>query len=109
AVVTATTPVTAMLDALTTGLRPLSRVGIHPGRVALAFALTLRTIPYAIELAAETRDAARARGLERHPRARLIPLVLRMVAHARTTGDALWARDVAELEHSDRPGDRAGR
>lgn len=108
-VVTATTAVTAMLDALTAALRPLRRTGVHPGRVALAFALTLRTIPYAIELATETRDAARARGLERDPRARVIPLVLRMVAHARTTGEALWARDVAELEASGDPGDRVGR
>lgn len=102
-VVTTTTPVTAMLDALTTALRPLRRLGAHPGRVALAFALTLRTIPYAVALADETRDAARARGLERDPRARLVPLVLRMVAHARTTGDALWARDVEDLD------DRVGR
>ena len=40
----------------------------------------------------ETRDAARARGLERNPRAVLIPAAVRMVAHARATGDALAAR-----------------
>lgn len=114
-VVTATTPVTGMLDAVTAGLRPLRRIGVQPGRVALAFALTLRTIPYALHLAAESRNAARARGLERDPRARLVPVVLRMVAHARATGDALWARDVAELEPSDEAddqcdrGDRVGR
>lgn len=105
-VVTATTPVTAMLDTIARALRPLRRVGVHPGRVALAFALTLRTIPYAVTLAGETRDAARARGLERNLRARLVPVVLRMVAHARTTGDALWARDVAELEPAGRGDDR---
>ena len=43
-----------------------------------------------------TRDAARARGLERNPRAYLTPLVIRVVAHARATGDALHARGIGD-------------
>ncbi len=95
-VVTATTPVDAMLDAVTRALRPLRRVGVDPERVALAFSLMVRAVPVTLDLAAETRDAARARGLERDPRARLVPLVVRSVAHARATGEALDARGLGD-------------
>lgn len=95
-VVTTTTPVTGILDTVTAALGPFRRVGVHPERVALAFSLVLRMVPTAIDIAAQTRDAARARGLERDPRARVAPTVVRMVAHARTTGDALWARGLTE-------------
>ena len=44
----------------------------------------------------QTGDAARARGLERDPRARLVPLVVRSVAHARATGEALDARGIGD-------------
>ena len=95
-VVTLTTPLDVLLDAVTRGLRPLRRVGIDPDRVGLAIALMLRAVPTTIDLAIETRDAARARGLERDPRARLTPLVIRTVAHARATGEALHARGVGD-------------
>lgn len=95
-VMTTTTPVDQVLDAITRALRPFRRVGVNPERVALAFSLTLRTIPAAVEIAGETRDAARARGLDRSPRARLTPTVIRMVAHARATGDALHARGLGD-------------
>ena len=64
--------------------------------VALAFSLMIRAIPTTIAIADETRDAAVARGLERSPRARLTPLVIRVVAHARATGDALQARGIGD-------------
>lgn len=95
-VVTLTTPLDVLLDAVTRGLGPLRRVGLDPDRVGLAVALMLRAVPTTIDLAHETRDAARARGLERDPRARLTPLVIRTVAHARATGEALHARGVGD-------------
>ena len=95
-VLTATTPVDEILDALTRALRPFRRLGVDPEQVALAFSLTIRAIPTTIEIADETRDAALARGLERDPRARLTPLVIRVVAHARATGDALHARGIGD-------------
>ncbi|WP_104107192.1 energy-coupling factor transporter transmembrane protein EcfT [Nocardioides sp. 616] len=95
-VLTATTAVDAILDAITRGLRPLSRVGVNPERVALAFSLVLRAIPTTMEIAQETRAAARARGLERDPRALLTPMVIRSVAHARHTGEALHARGIGD-------------
>lgn len=88
----ATTPVNAMLDAVVRWLGPLRRCGVDPDRVALAFALAIGALPGTIAVAVETRDAARARGLERHPRALLTPFVVRTVARALETGDALHAR-----------------
>ncbi|CAM3768530.1 CbiQ family ECF transporter T component [Nocardioides zeicaulis] len=93
---TVTTPVDAVMDALARGLRPLRRLGVDPDAVALAFSLMLRAIPSTILLAEEARDAAVARGLERSPRARLIPFVVRVVARARDTGDALHARGIGD-------------
>lgn len=95
-VLTTTTPVDEVLDAVVRGLRPFRRLGVDPEKVALAFSLVLRALPTTLDLAAESRDAARARGLERDPRARLTPVVLRAVAHARATGDALHARGVGD-------------
>ncbi len=95
-VVTTTTPVDAMVDTLTRALRPFRRLGVNPEAVALAFSLMLRAIPATVEIATETRQAALARGLERSPRARLTPLVIRVVARARLTGEALHARGVLD-------------
>jgi biotin transport system permease protein len=93
---TATTPTDRLLDAITRGLGPFRRVGVRPEAVALAFSLMIAAIPRIADIAAETRDAARARGLERSPRAYLTPLVIRTVAHAHATGDALHARGLAD-------------
>jgi biotin transport system permease protein len=95
-VLTVTTRVEDLLDAITAGVRPLRRVGLDADRVALAFALTIRAIPATLELAEETRQAARARGLERDPRARLTPFVIRVVARAHETGAALQARGLGD-------------
>lgn len=104
-VVTATTPADVLLDAAVRALTPLRRLGVDPDAVALAISLMLRTIPALGELAAETRDAARARGVERSPRALLVPLAIRSVGRARAVGDALAARGIGDPEVSpDGPG-----
>jgi biotin transport system permease protein len=94
--VTASTAVEDTLDTITWALGPLRRLGAKPERVALAFSLVIRAIPTILGVARETQSAARARGLERDPRARLMPLVLRTVAHAQLTGEALSARGAGE-------------
>ncbi len=93
---TATTEVNEMVDALSRWARPLGFVGIDPDRVALTVALTIGALPGTIAIARETRDAARARGLERSPRAYLSPLVIRVVARAHESGDALHARGIGD-------------
>lgn len=95
-VVTGTTPVNDMLDAIVRWITPLRRVGVSPERVALTFALAIQALPGTVVLALETRDAARARGLGRHPRAYLTPFVIRVVARAHETGDALHARGIGD-------------
>lgn len=92
-VLTSTTSVNAMLDALIRWLRPVP--GIDAERVALTFGLAIQAIPGTVAVALETRAAARARGL-RHPRAYLTPFVIRVVARAHETGDALHARGLGD-------------
>lgn len=93
---TASTAVDDMLDTISWALRPLRPLGVDPDRVALAFSLVIRAIPSIIGVARETGDAARARGLERSPRARLVPMVVRTVGHAQATGQALAARGIGD-------------
>lgn len=95
-VLTTTTPVDEILDTIVRALGPLRRLGVRPERVALAFSLVLRSIPTTLQTARQTRHAAKARGLERDPRALLTPMVIRSVAHARATGEALHARGLGD-------------
>ena len=95
-VLTVTTSVDELLDTLTRALGPFRRFGVDPALVALAFSLMIRAIPTTLEIGRETRQAAQARGLDRHLRALLTPMVIRSVAHARATGDALHARGIAD-------------
>lgn len=95
-ILTATTPADRLVDLLVRGARPLARLGLKPEVFALAVALMLRTIPALGEVLGEARDAARARGLEREPRAILVPTAVRTVARAHSVGEALAARGLAE-------------
>ncbi|GAA4681060.1 energy-coupling factor transporter transmembrane component T [Nocardioides nanhaiensis] len=95
-VLTVTTSVDELLDTLTRALGPFRRLGVDPALVALAFSLMIRAIPTTLEIGRETRQAAQARGLDRNLRALLTPMVIRSVAHARATGDALHARGIAD-------------
>ncbi len=54
----------------------------------------MRTVPVIAGLRDEVVEARRARGLERSPRALLVPLVVRTVRHADHLGEALVARGV---------------
>lgn len=100
-VFTATTQIEAVLDTITRALGPLRRFGVKPERVALAFSLMIRAIPGILDLAHETRAAAKARGLERNPRALLVPMALRTVARAYETGDALHARGIGDEDEDE--------
>lgn len=94
--VSATTPVQAMLDTFVRWISPLRRFGVDPERVSLTIALAIGALPGTLAIGLETRDAARARGLGRHPRAFLTPFVIRVVARAHETGDALHARGLGD-------------
>ena len=65
-------------------------------RFGLSVGIMLRSVPFLTGAFYDVRDAARARGLERHWLARLTPVVVRAVGFAQATGDALAARGLGE-------------
>jgi biotin transport system permease protein len=95
---TATTPVQQLLDGIVQAARPFKRFGADPERFALTIGIMLRSIPYIAGTFADVRDSARARGLERNPRALVLPVFITAVAYARQTGEALAARGLGEAE-----------
>lgn len=92
--VTLTTPTEDLVDALVRILRPLRFLGAAPDRIGLLLAMSLRSVPVVMALAADVRDAQRARGLTASPRAFAVPLVIRALRHADALGEALAARGV---------------
>lgn len=95
-VVTATTAADALLDVVTRLARPLRPLGLRPEVVALTTGMVLRSVPVLVASTREARDAARARGLGRSPRAVLVPATVRMVGHGLRTGEALAARGLVD-------------
>ncbi|MFF5790797.1 energy-coupling factor transporter transmembrane component T [Paeniglutamicibacter sp. NPDC012692] len=89
-----TTRVTALLDAIERGLRPLERLGLDPQRIALLLTVTISTIPVLGRRANEVRDAQRARGARNNPRTFVVPFLIVAIKHADELGDALTARGV---------------
>lgn len=100
-VLTATTPVQDLLDGVVALAKPFRRFGADPERFALTIAVMLRSIPYIAGAFSDVRDSARARGLERNPRALILPVFITTVAYARQTGDALAARGLGEPDLRD--------
>jgi biotin transport system permease protein len=95
---TATTRVQKLLDGVVAAASPFKRFGADPERFALTIGIMLRSIPYIAGTFADVRDSARARGLDRNPRALILPVFITSVASARQTGEALAARGLGEAE-----------
>lgn len=91
-----TTPGPVLLDNLVGAARPFTRLGANPERFGLAVSLMLRSIPYLVGSVRDVRESAKARGLERNPRALFLPVVVNAVAYAHQTGDALTARGLGD-------------
>lgn len=92
ALVTLTTRVTAMLDAVGAVLRPLRRLGVDPDRIALLLAMTIRCIPLVAGILAAVSEARRARGVGFSLVALAAPVVIRSLRSADALGEALIAR-----------------
>lgn len=92
--VTRTTRMGDLLDALRRIVQPLRRVGAAPEAIAMTLSLTIAMIPVIAALAAQVRDAQRARGTRMGPRSAL-PLLVLTMKHADDVGDALVARGIA--------------
>lgn len=92
---TTSTPLDESMGLVSAAARPLRR-WIPPEALALVFSLTIRAIPELTRILAESRDAARSRGLDRSPRAMLVPAGVRTVGYALAVGDAITARGLAD-------------
>jgi biotin transport system permease protein len=93
---TLTTPIPELVDGIATACRPLRLIRVDPDRIALAVAVMLRSLPHLLGAFDDVRDAMTARGLRRNPVAYVAPVVVRAVAYAHATGDALAARGLGE-------------
>jgi len=89
---TLTTPVSAMVDALERGLAPLKFLGIRPAQVSLMVAIAIRLIPVLLEQIREVQDAQRARGMDVPIITLLVPVLIRVLQLADHLADALDAR-----------------
>ncbi len=91
--VTLTTPIAAMMDVVTTLLRPLERLGLlRAERVSLAFGMTMRMVPELYTQWNQIREAQAARGLESHPVALIVPMLVRTLKRADDMAEAIDAR-----------------
>lgn len=90
--VTLTTRMIEMIDAIEQGLQPFARLGIRPGQVSMMLAIAIRFVPVLLDQAKEIQAAQQARGLERSPIALLVPLLIKTLRLADDLTDALDAR-----------------
>ncbi|GAA4870428.1 MULTISPECIES: energy-coupling factor transporter transmembrane component T family protein [Saccharopolyspora] len=93
---TLTTRVDDLVSAVERGLGPTRRLGVRPERIGLLVGLTLQAVAALSTLAAQTREAQRARGAERSLKAFAIPFLVRTLRHADHLGEALAARGAAD-------------
>lgn len=90
--VTLTTPSSAIMSAIETGLRPLGRLGVDVEKISLALSLALRFLPLIASVGAEVREAQRARGLDGSLVALAVPLLVRTLKMGEDIADAIDAR-----------------
>ena len=83
-----------MIDGYAILLRPLHCLGAPTDRIALAFALTLQTIPAISAMVNEVRESLWSRGATRSLRALTTPLLSRILHYADGVADALVARGI---------------
>jgi biotin transport system permease protein len=98
AVVTATCRVAELVAVIEWLCAPLRLLGVRPGRIGLAVAMTLRFIPVVAERAERIREAQAARGATRPLFLSLVPLLVQVLQLAHTTAEALDARGADDEE-----------
>jgi biotin transport system permease protein len=94
-----TTKTRDLLDSIESGLgskwcRPLTRLGLKPETVSLAFAMTMNAIPMIMKFLNQTKEAQAARGLKPTPVRMTIPLLVASLKYADEYAEALTARGV---------------
>lgn len=91
---TLTTRIAEIMDALDRGLRPLNRLGIRSENFSLTLALTLRLIPLQLATVKDALEARTARGVTWSLTAIGVPVLVRSIRRARALSEALQARGV---------------
>lgn len=89
---TITTRVDDVVSAVERGLGPLRRFGVRPERIGLLAGLTLQSVAALSTIAADVREAAKARDAQRSVTAFAVPFLVRTLRHADELGEALAAR-----------------
>ena len=89
-----TTRISDLLDAVERALRPLTRLGVNPARVALVLTVAMTTVPVLVRIGAGVREAQKARGVGGGLTSFVIPFLVMSLKHADDLGDALTARGV---------------
>jgi len=90
--VTLTTKVSDMVDAIERGLMPLKRFGIRPAQISLMISMAIRLIPMLVEQIRDVQDAQRARGVDAPIITLFVPVLIRVLRLADCLADALDAR-----------------
>ncbi|BAC18663.1 cobalt transport protein [Corynebacterium efficiens YS-314] len=93
---TLTTRLEALMDAVEKMLRPWARFGLPVETITLAISLTIRLIPLQLATVTEVLDARKARGAGFSVVAFGTPVLIRSIRRARNIGDALHARGAGD-------------
>ncbi|MGJ3248367.1 MAG: energy-coupling factor transporter transmembrane component T family protein [Elainellaceae cyanobacterium] len=90
--VTLTTKLSDMVDAIERGLTPLKRFGVRPAQISLMISMAIRLIPMLLEQIRDVQEAQRARGVDTPMITLLVPVLIRVLRLADCLADALDAR-----------------
>ncbi|ALC06147.1 ABC transporter permease [Corynebacterium deserti GIMN1.010] len=93
---TLTTRLEALMDAVEKMLKPFERFGLPVETITLAISLTIRLIPLQLATVKEVLDARKARGAGFSVAAFGTPVIIRSIRRARNIGDALLARGAGD-------------
>lgn len=89
---TLTTPMQQMMDAITPVLSPLKLIGFKPERLAFAVVLLIRFVPVLMALVSQLQDAWQARAGGRNRWRLVVPVLINAIRMSDQVADSLSAR-----------------
>jgi biotin transport system permease protein len=93
---TLTTRVSEMIEAIERGLQPFQRFGIQPSQISFMIALSIRLIPVLLEQVHQIQEAQQARGIDRPLITLFVPLCIKTLRMADDLSEAIEARCFGE-------------
>lgn len=97
--ITLTTQISALMDALARALRPFERFGLPVDTITFSFSLCLRLIPLIFITALEVLEAQKARGITgmlSTIKAFGVPLIVRCLVRTKALGEAMLSRGLGD-------------